>query len=244
MNRREFLMGSGGAVAALSQASRAARPIDTSPPPNTAAQSEGYALAEKLVAAMGGRDNWNPLLGLSIRARHFEVSVPEPYENALFIALAEPRMRFEGRSSSMTRIRAVIGNRGWRVSEVSPIGPLSPEIVRSDLEWWETHAYRNIWRLARRDPTLVPRRHADGRLELYRPNGTRLMWYRLNLAGEPVAFGRFDSDTTATILGPLQDIAGGARLPMFSTSSDGTFRAVDQRGTVYTSLPPVDWDKP
>ena len=229
-------------MAALALTTRPAQAAAGSQSP--VAQHDGAALAEKLVAAMGGREQWSPLLGLSVRARHFETDVPGPYENALFIGLAEPRMRFEGRGPWMNRIRAVIGNRGWRVSEVSPLGPLSAEVVKSDLEWWETHAYRNVWRLARRDPTLIPRRHADGRLELYRPDGTRLMWYRLNLAGEPVAFGRFDSDATATILGPLQDIAGGVRLPIFSSSSDGTFRAVDQRGMVYRTLPPVDWDKP
>lgn len=242
INRRELLAGSASAIAFLTETSQVAAAPSTGP--SAATLAEGLSLADDLVEAMGGRDRWSPLLGLSVRARHFEVTVAEPYDNALFIALAEPRMRFEGRNASMSRIRAVIGNRGWRVSEVSPLAPLAPEIVKSDLEWWETHAYRNIWRLARRDPTLLPRRHADGRLELYRPDGTRLMWYRLNLAGEPVAFGRFDSDATATILGPLQDVAGGIRLPTFSSSSDGTFRAVDQRGAVYQSIPRVDWDKP
>ena len=210
----------------------------------TAAAADDWALADRLVEAMGGRANWLPLKGLSIRARHFEADVPQPYDNALFIALAEPRMRFEGRSANMNRIRAVVGDKGWRVSEISLLGPLSAEVVKSDKEWWETHVYRNVWRLAQRDPTLQPRRHPDGRLELYRSDGKRLMWYRLNMAGEPVGFGRLDSETTATILGPLQEVEGGVRLPIFSSSSDGTFRAVDQRGAVYRTLPPVDWDKP
>ena len=230
MDRRNFLLSGAVGLAALSSKTMAAAADD-------------WALADRLVDAMGGRANWLPLKGLSIRARHFEVDVPQPYDNALFIALAEPRMRFEGRNATMNRIRAVVGDKGWRVSEVAPLGPLSAEVVKSDLEWWETHVYRNVWRLARRDPTLLPRRHADGRLELYRSDGKRLMWYRLNMAGEPVGFGRFDSETTATILGPLQDVQGGVRLPIFSSSSDGSFRAVDQRGAVFTGLPPVDWDK-
>ena len=234
MDRRTFLASGFAACATMPGFSKAA----------TRVASDGAALAERLVEAMGGRANWLPLRGLSIRARHFETTVPQPYDNALFIALAEPRMRFEGKSASMNRVRAVVGNKGWRVSEMSPLGPLSAEVVKSDLEWWETHVYRNVWRLAQRDPTLHPRRHADGRLELYRPDGKRLMWYRLNMAGEPVGFGRFESDTTATILGPLQEVPGGVRLPIFSSSGDGTFRAVDQRGKVYREIPPVDWAKP
>ena len=205
---------------------------------------EGQALADKLVEAMGGHAALRVLQGLSVRARHFETDVEQPYDNALFISLAEPRMRFEGRSATMNRVRAVVGNAGWRVSESAPLGPLSEQVVRSDLEWWETHVYRNVWRLARRDPSIRPARHADGRLELYRTDGSRLMWYRLNMAGEPVAFGRLASDQTATILGPLQDVRGGVRLPVFSSSSDGTFRAVDQKGEVYRTDPPVDFTKP
>ena len=230
IDRRQFLAGGAAALAAAPALAQA--------PP------DGAALADRLVAAMGGRDAWLPLQGLSIRARHYETAQALPYDNALFIALAEPRMRFEGRSATMNRIRAVVGDRGWRVSEVSPLGPLSAEVVKSDREWWETHVYRNVWRLARRDPAIAPRAHADGRLELIRPDGSRLMWYRLNPAGEPVAFGRGASDATATILGPLQEVAGGVRLPIFSSSSDGTFRAVGQRATVYRTVPPVDWDKP
>jgi hypothetical protein len=231
MDRRHFLLTGASGLAAFTSNAYAASPDDR-------------ALADRLVGAMGGRDNWLPLKGLSIRARHFEAGIVQPYDNALFIALGEPRMRFEGRSATMNRTRAVVGDKGWRVSEVSPLGPLSAEVVKGDLEWWETHVYRNVWRLAHRDPALIPRRHADGRLELYRPDGKRLMWYRLNLAGEPVGFGRFDSEMTATILGPLREVPGGVRLPIFSSSSDGTFRAVDQRGAVYRTLPPVDWDKP
>ncbi|MEO7654757.1 MAG: hypothetical protein ABIS23_03630 [Sphingomicrobium sp.] len=237
-SRRDVLLTGGAAGAAMLATAAHGRAPDP-----------GEALADQLVAAMGGREAWTPLRGLTIRARHYETDVALPYDNALHIALAEPRMRFEGRNETMNRIRAVVGDKGWRMSEISPAGPLSSETVKSDLEWWETHAYRNVWRLARRDPHLTPRRHADGRLELYRPDGSRLMWYRLNQAGEPVAFGRFGSETTTSILGPLQDVAGpgvagGVRLPTFSSSSDGTFRAVGQRATVYTTLPPVDWDKP
>lgn len=240
LERRAFL----GSLVAAGGLARAF-PARAGSAPSTAKVSTAAELAEQLVAAMGGREAWAPLLGLSVRARHHETGVENPYDNALFLALAEPRMRFEGRSATMRRVRVVVGSRGWRVSELSPRpGPLAPEVVKSDLEWWETHVYRNVWRLARRDPTLTLRRADDGRLELYRPDGTRLMWYRLNQRGEPVAFGRFESDVTATILGPLQPVPGGVRLPIFSASSDGSFRAVEQRATVYTTVPPVDYNKP
>ena len=52
-----------------------------------AAAADDWALADRLVEAMGGRANWLPLKGLSIRARHFEAAVPQPYDNACSLPL-------------------------------------------------------------------------------------------------------------------------------------------------------------
>ena len=205
--------------------------------------ADGEALAEQLVIAMGGREPWRAARGLSIEATHYEAVFAEPYENVLYIGLEEARMRFEGRNAKMRRIRAVVGERGWRVSEVSPLGPMTPEQVKGDRDWWEAHPYRNVRRLAVRDPAVTPRAGPDGRLELVRPDGRRLMWYRLNPAGEPYAFGVGDSDT-GVVLGPLAEVAGGVRLPIWSARMDGTFRATGQKGRVMPTVPPVDYDKP
>ena len=207
------------------------------------ADEAGAALAGRLVAAMGGREAWSAARGLTIRATHYEAAYAAPYENALHIDLDAPRMRFEGRSATMNRIRAVVGERGWRVSEVSPLGPMTPAQVRGDLGWWEAHPYRNVRRLAVADPTRTPRVAADGRLELLRPDGSRLMWYRLNPAGEPYAFGVGEADT-GVVLGPLAAGAGGVRLPIWSTRMDGSFRATGQVSAVLPTAPLVDYDKP
>ncbi|HYG25477.1 MAG TPA: hypothetical protein VD906_01070, partial [Caulobacteraceae bacterium] len=159
-------------------------------------------------------------------------------------ALDEPRMRFEGRSAwGMRRVRAVATDRGWRISEVSPLGPMSPEQVRGDLDWWEAHPYRNVRRLALGDPSRRPRAGTGGRLELVRPDGSQLMWYRLTAAGDPFAFGVGDSDD-GVVLGPLAPAPGGVRLPQWSARMDGSFRASGQKGRVTPHPPAVDYDKP
>jgi hypothetical protein len=203
----------------------------------------GRAAADRLVAAMGGAEAWSRAHGLVIRARHWEAQFDAPYENLIQMSLDEPRMRFDGDSATMKRRRAVVGDTGWRVSEVRDLGPMTAEQVADDLKWWEAHAYRSIGRLARKDPTVIPRLHADGRLELYRPDGVRLVWYRLNAAGEPVAFGAWDSEQGA-VFGPLIDRGGGVKLPAFAASADGTFRAVLVEAAALPEAPEADWVKP
>jgi hypothetical protein len=211
---------------------------------SSARADDAKALADKLVAATGGPAAWRAARGLEIRATHFEAQLPTPYANALFIALETPAMRFEGRSETMNRVRAVVGGNGWRVSERNPLGPMTPEQVRSDLDWWEAHPYRNIRRLAVADPALTPRLAADGRLELIRPDRRRLLWYRLNAAGEPTSFGVGDSEV-GTVLGPLAPaLEGGVRLPQWSGRADGSFRGSDQRARVFPHPPNVDFEKP
>lgn len=204
----------------------------------------GDALAARLVAAMGGEVAWRKARGLRIAATHYESELAGPYDNVLAIALDAPRMRFEGRSAwGMRRVRAVVGDRGWRVSEVSALGPMTPQQVKGDLDWWEAHPYRNVRRLAVGDPAVTPRVGAGGRLELVRPDGSQLMWYRLNTLGEPFAFGVGDG-TMGSVLGPLEAVPGGVRLPLWSTRMDGTFRGSGQQGQVMPDWPQVDWEKP
>lgn len=203
----------------------------------------GRAAADRLVAAMGGAEAWGRAHGLVIRARHWEAQFDAPYDNLIQMSLDEPRMRFEGDSATMKRRRAVVHDRGWRVSELHELGPMTAEQVADDLQWWEAHAYRNIARLARRDPTLTPRLAADGRLELYRPDGKRLMWYRLNAAGEPIGFGAWDNEQGATF-GPLIARGGGVNLPAWAASADGTFRAILVEAAALPEAPKANWEKP
>ena len=238
LNRRQiFQLGAAAGAVAIVSVVRAQ--MAHSPP--SAPNAE--ALAERLVTATGGRDNWTRVKGLGIAARHYETALALPYDNQLYVAMEQPLMRFEARGEGFAQVRVISGTRGSYSTRGGPPRPMTAPAVKGDLDWWETHFYRNIRRLAVRDPAIRTRVHADGRLELYRPDGKRLMWYRLNQQGEPVAFGSFDNEE-GNVFGPPHDVDGGLRLPTFAVSHDGTFRAVDLRPTVYTTIPPVDYVKP
>lgn len=201
------------------------------------------AAADRLVASMGGAEAWARAKGFVIRARHWETEMTAPYDNLIQMAVDEPRMRFEGDNATMKRRRAVVGNAGWRVSEVREVGPMTAEQVVDDVRWWEAHAYRTIARLARKDPALSVTLAADGRLEVHRADGVRLVWYRLNAAGEPIAFGAWDNER-GTVFGPLVTRGGGVKLPAWVTSADGGFRAVLVEAAALADVPAVDWEKP
>lgn len=208
------------------------------------AAPSGESLAARLVEAMGGAAAWGRARGLIIAATHYEPQFAGSYDNVLAIALDEPRVRFEGRSAwGMRRTRAVVRDRGWRVSELAALGPMTPEQVQGDIDWWEAHPYRNVRRLAVADPGVRPRVGDGGRLELTRPDGSQLMWYRLGVTGEPYAFG-VGEGSAGVVLGPLDAVPGGVRLPLWSARMDGTFRASGQKGQVLPHWPLVDWDKP
>jgi hypothetical protein len=212
--------------------------------PTAAADSDpGRQAADRLVAAMGGAAAWSEARGLVIRAQHWEADLDAPYDNLIQMSLDEPRMRFEGDNATMNRRRALVGDTGWLESEVRELGPMTAEQIAGDLRWWEAHAYRTIGRLARQDATLTPKFAADGRLELYRSDGVRLVWYRLNAAGEPVAFGAWDNES-GTVFGPLVEREGGVKLPAWVASADGTFRAIIVEAAALPHPPKADWDKP
>jgi hypothetical protein len=212
-------------------------------PVSSAQTDPAQAAADRLVAAMGGVEAWSIARGLVIRARHWEADLALPYDNLIQMVLDEPRMRFEGDNATMKRRRAVSNGQGWRFSELHERGPMTAEQVADDVRWWEAHAYRNIGRLARKDATLTPRLAADGRLELYRSNGVRLVWYRLNAAGEPIAFGAWTNEV-GTVFGPLVERGGGIRLPAWVSSADGAFRAVLVEATALHEPPAADWENP
>jgi hypothetical protein len=203
----------------------------------------GRAAADRLVAAMGGAEVWSKARGLSIRAKHWETENAAPYDNLILMSLDEPKMRFEAESATIKRHRAIVDGKGWRVSEIRPVGPMTAEQVADDLRWWEAHAYRNIGRLAEKDPELTPKLAADGRLELYRPDGVRLVWYRLNVAGEPIAYGAWDNNA-GTVIGPLAEREGGVKLPMWVASASGDFRVNIVEAAALPTSPPADYDKP
>jgi hypothetical protein len=197
---------------------------------------------EALLESMGGRAGWAGTHAMRIDATHYEAGLSSPYENRIVLSFELPRIRIEAESGSIERTRAIVGKAGWHVSEKSALRPMTPDQVESDLQWWNAHIYRTVHRLANRDAALEGEIAQDGRLLIKTANGSQLMWIRQNATGEPLQFGVGEA-ASGTVFGPLLP-REGVRIPSFSVSPDGTWRAIIRQIEVNPDLSKVDFENP
>lgn len=192
--------------------------LTQSPPP---AADSARTRVDALLAAMGGRAAWARTTFVHVKARHRDPALGL-YENEIWNDFASPRVRIEARIDGDRVMRGIENGAGWRVRHGETFA-LTEAQVESDRAWWEANVYRTLHRLAADDATLTARAVGDNRLEIFRPDGRRLNWFVLNVAGEPILFGTWD-DERGTVFGPLVESEGGVRHWRWGTSADGTFQ--------------------
>jgi hypothetical protein len=185
--------------------------------------SNERAMVERLLAAMGGRDAWKGVAGLRVAATHYQSELTASYNNTIWNDFTRPRVRFEARNAQLHDVVEIDGNAGWRQRDGAPRQPITSERIAEERAWWNSNIYRTLQRLAADDPSLVLHVAQSDRLEIWESATSRLNWFRLNSAGEPVLFGIGTSDA-GTVFGPLAEGPGGIRYPRWGASQDGGFR--------------------
>jgi len=190
---------------------------------------QGAAAAEQrldgLLAAMGGRAVWASLTGVRVTATHYTSAVRLPFRNDIWNDFVTPRHRIEASNEEISR--ALVWQKsggGWLRRENEKPRPLTAQEEAEEARWWESNPYRTLHRLAARDPELSVRLIEPDRLEVFRKDGARLCWFRLNRMNEPVAFGTWGSEE-GTIFGPLTEANFGLRRPKWTARPDGRWRA-------------------
>jgi hypothetical protein len=206
--------------------------------PSQKTSQDGWALADRMLIAVGGRDSWAKANYYRILAHHHPpLREGGSHLNIIEMDMNSPRMRFEARGPGLQTLRMVDGDAGWRILDGKPVA-MTPEAIAEDNRWWRQHVYRMFHRLAIREPGLEPRNGKDGRLELW-VNGQFEMWYNLGVDGTPYRFGTTETGERWTLLGPfVQAVAGGVRYPRWTAWSDGTFRTDSGLFEVYETMPP------
>ncbi len=199
-----------------------------------AAAPEAAALADRMLAALGGRDAWASTKNTVNDSRQDWDGDPSELRVVITMDFERPRVRVETWGRGLHVVRAIDGDRHWRRTRDGKIEPLTAQILEGDRRFYAGHVYRTLHRIAKRDPALAVSLGKDGRLEV-REDGKRIAWYALDRAGQPYLYGAHD-DEIGSIFGPWSHEEAGIRHPAWVTRDSGKWRAMLKRLEVNATL--------
>lgn len=194
--------------------------------PDVYAQSQPRSAeqeAERMLAALGGRDAWADLRNTINVSQQNRAEDPAVVVSTIWMDFERPRFRIETAAPDFTVIRVIDGETHWRQRRDGTVEGVPEATLAEDRQWHGAHVYRSIHRLAARDPRLGVTLREDGRLQILE-DGKNLIWFRLDPRGEPFAFGQWD-DEIGSICGPWEAESDGIKHPVWTAMPDGTWRA-------------------
>ena len=193
--------------------------------PTLAAQESGAArAAERMLERLGGREAWAALENTINGSQQNRLGEPTVVHAVITIDFQRPRFRIETTAPDLHLIRVIDGpEKSWRLRRSGSIEDVPQDRYADDMAWYEAHLYRTIHRIAARDPALSLKLDAEQRLEIH-SNGERLLWFKLDVTGEPYAFG-VRADERGSLTGPWDFIKDGIHHPRWISSADGSWRA-------------------
>jgi len=190
---------------------------------NGADVSAAEKAAEKMLEAIGGRQAWAELRNTINGSVQNRVSEPTVVYAVITMDFKEPRFRIETTAQDIHVVRVINSDKNWRLRRSGNIEDVPEELVKSELRWYGAHLYRTIHRIASRDPAISLDLDDQGRLEVF-DGDVRIMWFKLDAKSEPYAFGSYD-DEIGSLSGPWDFETDGIRHPIWTSNSDGTWRA-------------------
>ena len=199
-----------------------------------AAAESAEALADRMLAALGGRDAWARAKNTVNDSRQDWDGDPSPLRVVITMDFERLRLRIETRGKDLHLIRVLDGDKHWRLARDGTIGPVTEQTVAIDRKFWQGHVYRTLHRIAARDPAIRLALGKDGRLEVHEA-GARIAWYALDRSGQPYLYGAHD-DEVGGIFGPWEHEDSGIRHPVWVTRDGGKWRAMLKRLEVNVPL--------
>ena len=189
--------------------------------------ADAEAVADRMLASLGGRAAWAATTNTVNDSQQNWDGDPHVLRVVITMDFERPRLRIETRGEGLHLIRVVDGDRHWRLTREGKVAPVSEQTLEIDRKWYQSHVYRTLHRIAKRDPATSLALGKDGRLEVYEGK-TRIAWYLLDRGGQPYRYGAHDDDT-GTIFGPWDTEGGGIRQPVWVARDDGKWRAMLKR---------------
>ena len=181
------------------------------------------ALADRLFSAIGGRSTWAALKNTVNDSQQYRINEPTQVRAVITMDFTQPRWRIDTTAPGLQLSRVVDGEGDWRRTREGQIVPLTAATRQEDLQWYASHVYRTLARVARRDPLLQLGVGHDGRLEVIE-GGQRMAWFKLTAAGEPYAFGGA-GDGPGSLCGPWTASDQGIHHPVWVAQADGSWRS-------------------
>jgi uncharacterized protein YciI len=241
--RRRFLQHSLAVLPAAAGATAAAPAgVGTSPAHEPAA----LALADKLLAAVGGRAAWARVQSLVNDSQQNRAEEPTQVRSVITLDVRRPRFRIETWADGLHLVRVVDGERHWRLTRAGAIEPVPERVLEEDRRWYAGHVYRTLHRVAAADPALQLRLGTAGRLEVWEASAQgpqRRAWYALDAKGEPHAFGSHD-DNTGSLCGPWEAEFQGLRHPLWVANDGGRWRSLLKSLRVNVALSDEPFSQP
>jgi hypothetical protein len=207
-----------------------------------AAAADPEQVAERMLAALGGRDAWARAKNTVNDSRQDWDGDPSELRVVITMDFERPRLRIETWGKDLHVIRVVDGDAHWRQSRDGSIGPISDSVLEIDRKFWQGHVYRTLHRLAVRDPALRLAVGKEERLEVHE-GGKRIAWYALDRRGQPYLYGAHE-DEVGGIFGPWEREAAGIRHPVWVTRDGGKWRAMLNRLEVNVPLEAAVFQRP
>jgi hypothetical protein len=212
----------------------------SSPAATPAADAE--VLADRMLAALGGRAAWAGLRNTVNDSLQFRLEEPTVVRAVIRMDFTQPRFRVDTTAPGLTLARVVDGQRHWRLNRAGVVEDVPAEILAEDRRWYAGHVYRTIHRVAAREAGISLAVNDKGRLEVLE-KGTRIAWFALDVRGEPYAFGAHDDDG-GSISGPWSFVRDGIHHPTWVARPDGSWRAAVQALEVNVELSEADFARP
>ena len=181
------------------------------------------ALAERMLQAIGGRDNWAALRNTINGSQQNRAEGPAEIYSLITMDFERPRFRIETTAADLHLARVIDGDKSWRQDREGKIMDVEDDFYADEMRWYASHLYRTIHRVAARDPALRLAVGDDGRLEVWEGE-QRLRWFELDAADMPYRSGTFDDDIGG-LMGPWDYTQDGIRHPIWVSNPDGTWRA-------------------
>ncbi|MGI9238594.1 MAG: hypothetical protein ACR2QZ_14445 [Woeseiaceae bacterium] len=176
-----------------------------------------------MLETLGGRKSWATLRNTINGSVQNRASEPTVVYAVITMDYQQPRFRIETTAQDLHLIRVINGDQNWRLRRSGNFEDVPGELVDDELRWYNAHLYRTIHRIAARDPAISLALGEQDRLEVF-AGGERILWFKLDAKGEPYAFGAYD-DEVGSLSGPWTFEQDGIRHPIWTSSSDGTWRA-------------------